>query len=314
VATVHERRRRPLWRLTWGLVALSLLAAACGSDAPDDSPPEDPSHPIIQVASFDFAESTVIAEVYATALAEHGYPVERILGLGVREIVEPALEQGKVDLVPEYLGTALTFLRGGERTAPVSPASSHAELKRLFGARGVLVLDYAPAEDANGTVVSRALAERRNLRRTSDLVPLAPSLVYGGPPECPDRPLCLKGLESVYGLRFESFEPMPSRAITAALLQSGEIDVGMLETSDAHLAAGRLVLLADDRGLQPAENIVPVVRAEVVAAYGSPFTDLVDKVSARLDSADLIGMNKRALLDGQPPARVAVEWLREERL
>jgi osmoprotectant transport system substrate-binding protein len=291
------------------LLALAALLAACGGRGAAP-PPEDPRRPTVTVASFDFPESGVLAELYGQALRAAGYPVEMIDQLGSREIVEPAIEQGKVDLVPEYLGSALDFLGDRGRMATADPALTHRRLEQAFASRGVRVLAYAEAQDRNGFVVTTATARAHRLRRVSDLRPLAGHFVLGGPPECPERPLCQEGLEDHYGLHFARFEPMPSRAVTAVALEAGEIQVGMIETTDPNLATRDLVQLADDGHLQPAENVVPVVRQEIVAAYGPRLVRVLDAVSAQLTGLDLIGLNRRVQLDDQPRAAVAAAWLR----
>src|SRR5215217_8951098 len=218
------RRLRPA--LPVGLLmALVLLVAGCDRDRPAPAAAEDPRRPTIQLASFDFPESELLAQLYGQALGQHGFPVEQVVQLGAREVVAPALEQGKVDMVPEYQGSALNFLNDSDRVATADPALTHARLEQAFAPRGVSVLAYAPAQDRNGFAVSGDLARRRGLERLSDLVPLAPQLSIGGPPECSERPLCLEGLQDVYKLRFARFKPMPTRGVTAAELDSGEIDV-----------------------------------------------------------------------------------------
>jgi osmoprotectant transport system substrate-binding protein len=293
------------------LMALLLLAAGCDRDRSPPGPPEDPRRPTIRLASFDFPESELLAQLYGQALGQHGFPVEQVVQLGAREVVAPALEQGKVDMVPEYLGSALNFLNDRNRVATADPALTHARLEQAFAPRGVSVLAYAPAQDRNGFVVSGDLARRHGLEKLSDLAPMATRLSFGGPPECAQRPLCLRGLEDVYKLRFARFEPMPSRDVTAAALGTGEIDVGMIDTTDPNLLkpGADLVQLADDKRLQPADNVVPVVRREIVDAYGPSLVRLVNAVSARLTTSDLTSLN-RQVADGQPAAQVATAWLR----
>ena len=290
------------------LVAVALLAAGCDRGQPPP-PPEDPRRPTIRLASFDFPESETLAELYGLALRQHGFPVELVVQLGAREVVVPALEQGKVDMVPEYLGSALNFLNDRDRAATADAALTHARLEQAFAPRGVSVLAFAPAEDRNGFVVTGDLARRHRLERISDLRPLAGQLSIGGPPECPERPLCLKGLQDLYRLRFARFEAMPSRAVTAAALETGEIDVGMIETNHPNLVGADLVQLADDRNLQPADNVVPVVRRQVLDAYGPPLVRLVNAVSARLTTAELTRLNLE-VAEGRPAADAAAAWLR----
>jgi osmoprotectant transport system substrate-binding protein len=293
------------------LLMVLLVAAGCDRDRPAPPAPEDPRRPTIRLASFDFPESELLAQLYGQALGRHGFPVEQVVQLGAREVVAPALEQGKVDMVPEYLGSALNFLNDRNRVATADPALTHARLEQAFAPRGVSVLAYAPAQDRNGFVVSGDLARRHGLEKLSDLAPMATRLSFGGPPECAQRPLCLRGLEDVYKLRFARFEPMPSRDVTAAALGTGEIDVGMIDTTDPNLLkpGADLVQLADDKRLQPADNVVPVVRREIVDAYGPSLVRLVNAVSARLTTSDLTSLN-RQVADGQPAAQVATAWLR----
>jgi osmoprotectant transport system substrate-binding protein len=293
------------------LVVLAALAAGCDRDQAPAGPPEDPRRPTIQLASFDFPESELLGQLYGQALGQHGFPVEQVVRLGSREVVAPALEQGKVDMVPEYLGSALNFLNDRNRVATADPALTHARLEQAFAPRGVSVLAYAPAQDRNGFVVTGDTARRRGLEKLSDLAPLAGQLSFGGPPECAQRPLCLQGLEDVYKLRFARFEPMPSRDVTADALETGEIDVGMIDTTDPNLLepGADLVQLADDKRLQPADNVVPVVRREVVDAYGPPLVRLLNAVSAQLTTAELTRLNLQ-VAGGQPAADAASAWLR----
>ena len=192
-------------------------------------------------------------------------------------------------------------------------AERHQLVMRLFQQalepRGITALSWAAAEDRNGFVVTGDLARRRSLERISDLQPIAHELVFGGPPECLDRPLCFKGLKDVYDLEFADFAPMPSRTVTADALENGEIHVGMIETTDGNLADRDLVQLQDDRQLQPAENIVPMVRNEIINAYGPALVRLLDAVTDQLSTRDLVGMNQRVQLEGAEPAAVATDWL-----
>ena len=297
-------------RTILALTMLALLVAGCDR-GPAPPPPEDPRRPTIQLASFDFPESEILGELYGQALRQHGFPVEQVVQLGAREVVAPALEQGKVDMVPEYLGSALNFLNDRDRVATADPGLTHARLEQAFAPRGVSVLAYAPAQDRNGFVVTRDLARRRGLEKISDLAPIANQLVIGGPPECPQRPLCLKGLQDLYKLEFERFEAKPSRDVTAGELKTGEIDVGMIDTTNPNLVkpGNDLVQLEDDRQLQPADNVVPVVRREILDAYGPALVRLLNAVSAQLTTKELTGLNLQVDA-GQPAADAAARWLR----
>jgi len=283
------------------VLAMALVAAACGSgDGAVDGEP-------IKVASFGFNESVIVAEIYAQGLEANGYTVERKLNLGNREVVKPALESGEIDLVPEYIGSLAGFLEV-EQSADSQTTWENA--KAAFEESGVTLLQYSPAQDKNAYVVTAETAEALGLTTVSDLQPVAGDLIFGGPPECPERPLCLQGLEEVYGLEFAEFKSLDAAGpITIAALEGGEIDVALLFSTQGIIAEKGWVSLEDDQGLNPAENLVPAIRTEVVEAYGDDLVALLESFSEALTTEDLTELNKRADLDQEDPALLAEEWL-----
>ena len=183
-------------------LALILSGPACGPGVPPAT--STLNDDAITVASFEFPESMVLGEIYAQALEAAGFNVKRQLGIGPRELVEPSLERGLVELVPEYAGSALEFLASGEGLATSDEELTHARLVKAFAGRGVDVLTPAPAQNRNGFAVTRATAERHGLEAISDLAAIDEDLAFGGPPECPERPFCAIGLVETYGLTVES--------------------------------------------------------------------------------------------------------------
>ena len=214
--------------------------------------------------------------------------------------------------MPEYVGTALAAATG-EDDVPTDPAEAIRRMREIDAGRGLRMLEVAPAQSQNGLVVSQLTALTYGLSSVSDLTAVAGTLVFGGPPECDRRPYCLPGLASVYGLAFERVVQLDTGGpLTVAALREGEIDVALLFTSDGHLGSGDLVLLRDDKGLQPAENIVPVVRQPVVDHYGAALTDRLDLVSAALTTEDLVALNAEIAVRQRAPADVAADWLATE--
>jgi len=138
---------------------------------------------------------------------------------------------------------------------------------------------------------------------------IAGTLVLGGPPECPQRPFCAKGLTDTYGISFKEFKPLDAGGpITVEAVKGGDVDVGLLFTSDPAIAANGFVLLEDDKHLQLADNLVPVVRQEVLDA--SPgLADLLNGIMAKLSQAELTNLNKSVTVDGQDPDAAAQAWL-----
>ena len=270
---------------------------------------------MITVGSFDFPESVLLAYLYAGALSARGYPVRVLPDLGSRELVEPALMTGLIQLVPEYTGSALEFVSLGRVHATASVASTARNLERWMGARGIIVARPAAAQDANAIVVTGATAARYQLRTVSDLAAVAPALVFGGPPECPERPYCLQGLRRVYGLQFRAFVGLDTGGtLTRQALEGGEISAALLFTTDPAIRGRHLVVLADNRGLQPAENVVPVLRRATVERYGTGLVTALNAVSARLSTTTLMALDAQVELDRLGPNVVAERWLRDQGL
>jgi osmoprotectant transport system substrate-binding protein len=265
----------------------------------------------ITVASFDFLESRLLAEIYAQALESAEFDVVRAFGLGPREFVSPALAQGLVELVPEYSGTALQFLSLSADSSSTDRDDSHSALRRAARALGITVLAAAPARDANTFVVTRKTADDKRLRRISDLASVDDELTFGGPPECPTRPLCLAGLSDVYGLEFKEFVRLDAGGpVTRQALQNEDVDIALLFTTDPAIGRSDLVELEDDRGLQPAENVTPLVRDEVVDRWGDRVTDVIDSVSGDLTTRALRELNGLAAEPDGDIGAIASDWLR----
>jgi len=214
-----------------------------------------------------------------------------------------------VDVVPEYQGTALTSLGADTGVAMADPAAVRAALARALAPWHIQVMTSAAAQDQNGMVVTEATARRLDLHKVSDLWRVAGRLTLGGSPECPDRPYCLPGLRTVYGIAFARFLPFDTEQQRVTALQDGVVNVAVLFTTDGNLATEGLVLLTDNRHLQPAENIVPVVRARAMARYGSRLAQAVNAVSAQLTTAELLFLDWRVEVAGNAVLAEARAWL-----
>ena len=292
------------------LGVLSIGACDAGPVGRADATPGNRDDSLV-VASFNFPESELVAEMYAAALEHAGVPVRREFNLGPRELVIPALLQGHIDLVPEYTGTALASLRNNGAPTPAVPpdADAVAELAGRLESYDVRVLTPSPAQNQNAVVVRRDTAETLGLSSVSSLAPHAAGLTVGGPPECPQRPYCLAGLEAHYSLRFSRFMALDGAERTARALHEGVVDVGIMFTTDGHLAARGLVALEDDAHLQPPDHVVPVVRSAALATHGPEVAVVLDEVSARLTTTALRLLNWRVAVAGNEPRAEAVGWL-----
>jgi osmoprotectant transport system substrate-binding protein len=327
--TRHSPAAAPRSRLTilLLLLALALVAGACATDdgatppevdgddvdAVDDEDSADaPAEDLgtIVVGSTNFDEQELVAEMYALSLEDAGFTVERRYQLGSREVVLPALTAGEIEVYPEYVGTALEFLNDGAGEATGDTEESLELLRGYFAEQGVDVLTPSDAEDKNGLVVRPETAEELGLSTVSDLADVAGDLTLGGPPECPERPLCIPGYEEVYGISFGSFRSLDAGGpVTIEALSAGEIDVALLFTTDGVIAANDWVLLEDDQALQPAENITPVIRSE---ANSDAAAAALDAVSAVLTTENVTEMIRQLRVDLADPAQVARDFLTEQ--
>ena len=159
-----------------GLVVLAVSCTSAGGSSPTSR-----AHTGIVIASFNFPESVVLAEIYGGALRSAGYRISVLHDVGPREVVDPALSRGLVDMVPEYSGSALLFFSLGAVSGTAESRPTHRALARATAPRGLVALSPAPAQDANAIVVTKDTAARYGLRATSDLAPVASRLTFGGP-------------------------------------------------------------------------------------------------------------------------------------
>lgn len=301
------REDRPVGRFLAKVTAVTLLVlGGCASDGSTEVPSDADG---LRIASFDFAESEVLAEVYAQAAEAVGVPVVRLGAVGPREVVVPAMRNDAVDLVPEYLGSALLFAEVDSLPADVEDATS--TLGDRLDEYEIAVLRPSGAVDSNVFVVTASTAEAYGLVSVSDLA-AAPLNRLGGPAECVDRPLCLIGLRDTYAVTFDEFVTQPSLLFTAESLRQGEIDVGVMFSTAPELDADDLVALIDDRGLQPPENVVPIVRRSALARWGPELSAALDAVSAQLTTEQLRRLNAR-VAEGESTTDLARDWLDSSR-
>lgn len=297
-------------------VAASVVVTACGGAGGGGASPSG-AKPAVIVGSTNFYEQLTLGELYSQILESNGYTVTRKFNLGNREIVEPAIESGQIDIDAEYLATLLAFVdKDGKVAKPTTdPKETQTGLQKALDPKGLTVLDFAAATDQNGFVVTQATASSKNLKKISDLAPVAKDLVLGGPPECPTRPFCAQGLKSLYGITFKDFKALDTGGpLTITALEGKQIDVGLLFTSDPSIVAKSFVLLDDDKHLQLADNIAPVVRNSLLQKDDGTIKRLLNSISAKLTQGELNDMNKQVSVDKADSKTVAAAWLKKQGL
>lgn len=279
--------------------------------------------PTVRIGSDNFYESALMAEIYAQALEAAGFPVDRQLRLGTRLDRAPAFEAGQVDLVPEYVGSGLGHYTTGaedpEVAALVATADGEANrqsLQRAYDLLGIeaTVLGITPGEDANTAVVRADTAAELGLATWSDMAAVADQLRFGLPPECEDNVLCRGALEQ-YGMAWPPAALESLAACDAPLadaLAGGAVDVAWLCSTQPAIAQYGFVVLEDDLGTQPAENLAPVVRDDFLARVdggADALAAILDPVSARITTEVLTELGVRVAVEQEDIEDVAADFL-----
>lgn len=286
------------------LLAGALLTIACAGSASAAG-----GTPVV-IGSTNFTEQLILANIYADVLQARGVAVKKRLNLGSREVVFPALKSGELDVLPEYSGALLAFLTNGKSEADTQNAVLKALRAHLPG--GIVALKASPAQDKDGLVVTPATAKKYDLKTISDLKPVAGQLTLGGPPEVKTRYVGLPGLKKVYGIQFKNFRSLDAGGpLTQSALASGAIDVARMFTTQGVIADRGWVLLADNKNLVPAQNILPVARE---AALTPTIRKALNAISAALTTAGLQRMNQRVSVKHDDPEAVAADWVKQHHL
>ncbi|MFF4302829.1 ABC transporter substrate-binding protein [Streptomyces sp. NPDC001601] len=299
---------------------LALTACTTGPSLEDrgevTAPPGDSKH--LTIGSAGFTESDLLAQMYAQLLNQAGYQTS-LITVANRELYEPALESGQIDVVPEYAATFADWLNArtnGPDAPPVgSPdlTTTMRALRRLATPRGLTVLDPGRAVDQNAFAVTAAYARRHHLRTLSDLGASGLKVRLAAGDECVQRPYCEPGLKKVYGIDITGIDPKGVGTTQAKrAVQSGQDQMVLTTTTDATLDQFGLVLLADDRHLQNADYVVPVVNR--ARAGSERVTKALGKLNDVLTTADLASMNQQVDSWRRLAQDVARTYLRDKGL
>ncbi|KUF16001.1 ABC transporter substrate-binding protein [Streptomyces silvensis] len=313
------------WRTRRGVlaaVAVALLAAGCGSGPSLENrgevtaPPGDSKH--LVVGSAGFTESDLLAQMYALLLDEAGYGTE-ILSVANRELYEPALESGQIDVVPEYAATFADWLNAKANGADAEPvgspdlATTMKALRDLAAPRGLTVLDAGRAVDQNAFAVAASYAREHRLRTLSDLGRSGLKVRLAAGDECVRRPYCEPGLKKVYGIDVTGVDPKGVGTTQAKkAVQSGRDQMVLTTTTDATLDEFGLVLLADDKHLQNADHIVPVVNRSRAGSKG--VAAALARLNTVLTTKDLATLNREVDSWRRLPEAVAKRYLQDKGL
>lgn len=293
-------------------VALSVSGCGGGSDPLESGGGNeaDGTSKVITVGSANFPESVLLAEMYAAALENAGVETEKQLSIGAREIYVGAVQDGSIDLVPEYSGALLTFLDPGDVDPEVNTSEEvYSALQKVLP-QDLELLEQSEAQDKGSLAVTQETAEEYNLESIADLAAVDDQLVIGAGPEFAERYWGLPGLKQVYDLEFKNFRPLDAGGpLVKGALLDGSIDVANIFSTDSAITENDLVVLEDPKSLSIAQNIVPLIRAD---QNNETVTKTLNEVAAALTTENLTEALARVQVGKENPTTVAEEFLAEQ--
>lgn len=303
------------------LLALALLGAACGDDdnnsatgdSGSGSQPSVPEGPDLSIGAQDFGESAILAQIIKGATENAGFTAKVQEVGGFRDLLFGAFESGDVNVAPDYVASQLEFLNDSAGQATSDVDATMALLTPLLAQKQLVGLDPSKAVDTNAFVMLKDTADAKGIATLSDLAAKGADLKLGAPQDCETNGFCIPGLKRVYGLDMTpNFTPLDFGVIPDSL-NEGAIDVGVVSSTDGRLADPKTgwVLLKDDKGMLAADNVFIVLTADVQDAYGDTLTSVLDDVSSKLTTDDLVAMNKRYDVDKDDAQDIAADWLND---
>ncbi|SCK58177.1 ABC transporter substrate-binding protein [Streptomyces sp. WMMB 322] len=315
------RRARTLLAAGGAVAVLATALTACGGNSLEKEgggSADGGSKGELVVGSAGFTESQIMAEMYSQLLTKAGYSTS-ISKLKNRELYEPALEKGEIDVVPEYAATLAEFLNAKENGPKAKPVASSdvgkttAALEKLAKPRGLKVLPAGDAVDQNAFAVTEEFAKKHKLKTLSDLGRSGEKIKLAASDECEERPFCRPGLEKTYDIDITGIDPKGVGTTQAKeAVKDGTDQMVLTTTTDATLEDFGLVLLKDDKGLQNADNVLPVVNAK--KAGGEKVSAALEKLTQVLTTKDLTDLNRKVDAERQKPKDVAEEYLKAKNL
>lgn len=260
----------------------------------------------IRVGSKDFTENLVIAEIYALALEDNGYTVERVSNIS-SSLIHNSIVNDEIDLYPEYTGTGLLSVLGEDMET--DPEKVYKTVKKEYEEQFNLTwLDYAAANDSQGLVIRTETANSLNIKTISDLQAHASELRFASQGEFDEREDGLPGLEKTYGTFNWQSSKVYDNSLKYSVLENDEADVTPAYTTEGQLVnTDEFTLLEDDKQFWPPYNLAPVVRDNILDDNPDIKT-ILNNISAKLDTETVTELNAKVDVDGQEYTDVAKEY------
>jgi osmoprotectant transport system substrate-binding protein len=262
--------------------------------------------PAVTIGDKNFPEENIIGALYAQALGAKGYKVTLKDNIGSSEITYKALTSGQIDMYPEYTGVLLSAIAGQTKN-PTSAVAAYVQAKVYVEKHGLTLLSYTPFYDSDALAALPAYASKNKLTSVADLKKLGKQVKLGGAPEFATRVEGVVGLRKEYGID-PTFVPIAIN-LSYQALDSGQVNVQDVFTTDGQLLGGKYKLLADPKHVFGFQNVAPVVRKSVLAAEGPAFKETLNKVDGLLTFQAIQQMNAAVSIDKQSAASVAQKFL-----
>jgi osmoprotectant transport system substrate-binding protein len=309
----------------FALIALSAGLAACGSSSSSSGSTSSTTtaasttttttsaasgpgagKPAVTIGDKNFAEENILGQLYAQALEAKGYKVTLKENVGSSTIIYKALTSGQIEMYPEYTGTLLSAI-ANQTKEPPSAAAAYQQAKAFVEQHGLTLLNYTPFYDSDALATLPSYASAHHLSSIADLKALGKSVTVGAPPEFATRFEGLVGLKQEYGV-VPTFKPIAIE-LSYKALESGQVDVQNVFSTDGQLLSGKFKVLADPKHVFGFQNVAPVVKKTVLTAEGPAFEETLNKVSSLLTIKAIQQMNAAVSIDKQSAATVAGQFL-----
>ncbi|MBT8158887.1 MULTISPECIES: ABC transporter substrate-binding protein [Arthrobacter] len=302
--------RRTLGGLAAG-VGIALALSACGGSplsSPSTSAPAGSGGSLV-VGSADFPESQIIAEIYAGALNAAGVTATTKPNIGSREIYFKAVQDGSIDLAPDYSGNLLSYL-----DANATQVSADDVYKALPGKlpQGLGVLDPAKAEDKDAMVVTQATAEKYNLKSITDLAKVCDQFTMAAPATFETRAYGFPGLKSNYNCVLKGLKPFSDGGgnLTLQALLTNDVQVADIFTTTPSIQDNALVVLDDPKNNFKAQQVLPLYNTAKMTDTAKNALNAVSKV---LTTDDLVNLNREVSGNQKEnPKDAAIAWLKDK--
>lgn len=261
----------------------------------------------IRVGAANFAESQILADVYAAALTAKGVKATTGDPIGARAVYIKALDQGSIDLVPEYAYSLLTYLNS--KATQTAPDAIVAALKKELPSNQV-VLDVSKAQDANSVTVTKATAKKWNLTSIADLAKHQSDVTFAAPPEFQTNQQGLPALKEKYGFTPKKFLALTGNAVPNAL-KNGQAQAANIFTTDPSIEANGFVTLTDPKHAFGSDSVIPLINK---AKATTKVKQIINAVQAKLTTDNLAEMDKQVQVDHKDASTVAKQWVKDNGL